>query len=199
MEGWVVPLQNKVIGQNHVQNPSFEYKAWYKSRYQIFIGNNVTPKTDPGDYIIENSGNITVYAGVEIVIKDGFHAKPGSTFHAFIQEPSDCYVSGGKSASTISENSGGTEKILLADEGVISDEKNNVILIPNPNTGNFIFSIEETHPNGQLYVYGLDGKIYYEQSIYQSKTALELSLAKGVYLVVFISGQKRETAKLVIQ
>ncbi len=199
VEGWVVPLQNKVIGQNHVQNPSFEYKAWYKSRYQIFIGNNVTPKTDPGDYIIENSGNITVYAGVEIVIKDGFHAKPGSTFHAFIQEPSDCYVSGGKSASTISENSGGTEKILLADEGVISDEKNNVILIPNPNTGNFIFSIEETHPNGQLYVYGLDGKIYYEQSIYQSKTALELSLAKGVYLVVFISGQKRETAKLVIQ
>jgi hypothetical protein len=44
----------------------------------------VTPKTDPGGYIIEKTGDITVKAQNSISIKPGFHAQSGSDFHAFI-------------------------------------------------------------------------------------------------------------------
>lgn len=87
IESDVVYLQNKIIGKNHVQNvPSYKYKAWYKAYTRIEIGNLVSPKTDPGDYIIEKTGDITVYAGETVVLRPGFHAQNGSTFHAFIKK-----------------------------------------------------------------------------------------------------------------
>jgi hypothetical protein len=86
IESDVVYLQNKTIGKNHVQNvPSYKYRAWYKAYTRIEIGNLVTPQTDPGDYIIEATGDITVYAGESVILKPGFHAQNGSTFHAFIK------------------------------------------------------------------------------------------------------------------
>lgn len=89
IESDVVYLQNKIIGKNHVQGvPSYKYRAWYKAYTRIEIGNLVTPKTDPGDYVIEATGDITVYAGESIILKPGFHAQNGSTFHAFIKQ--DC-------------------------------------------------------------------------------------------------------------
>jgi hypothetical protein len=65
-------------------DPTYKYRAWYKAFTRVEIGNLVTPKTDPGDYIIEKTGDITVYAGESVVLKPGFHAQNGSTFHAFI-------------------------------------------------------------------------------------------------------------------
>lgn len=86
--------QNRDIGLNHVQGvPTYKYRAWYKAYARIEsdsyrIGNLVTPKTDLGDYIIEKTGEITVYAGQSVVLKPGFHAQNGSTFHAYIKR--DC-------------------------------------------------------------------------------------------------------------
>ena len=85
VESDVVYLQNKTIGDNHTQmDPTFKYRAWYKAYTRIEIGNLVSPKTDPGDYIIEKTGDITVYAGESVVLKPGFHAQNGCKFHAFI-------------------------------------------------------------------------------------------------------------------
>jgi hypothetical protein len=87
-------LQNCAIANNHTQmDPTYKYRAWYKAYSRIEsdsyrIGNLVTPKTDPGDYIIEKTGDITVYAGESVVLKPGFHAQNGSKFHAFIKQ--DC-------------------------------------------------------------------------------------------------------------
>jgi hypothetical protein len=63
-------LQNKTIGDNHTQmDPTYKYRAWHKAFTRIEIGNLVTPKTDPGDYIIEKTVDITVYAGQSAVLK----------------------------------------------------------------------------------------------------------------------------------
>jgi hypothetical protein len=89
VESDIVYLQNKTIGDNHTQmDPTYRYRAWYKAFTRIEIGNLVTPKTDPGDYIIEKTGEITVYAGESVVLKPGFHAQNGSKFHVFIKR--DC-------------------------------------------------------------------------------------------------------------
>lgn len=199
IEGFVVPLQNKVIGENHVQNAAYEYKAWYKSRDQVIIGNKVTPKTDPGDYIIEQTGNITVYAGKSVVIKSGFHAKAGSTFHAFIQEASGCYWDGVKSDAPPSSNSDNNEKKAKTfKERSTINEALQIKLIPNPNSGNFIFDVNQANPKGDLYVYGLDGKLHYEQSVTQTQTQLEIFLKNGLYLVVYKTATERQTTKLII-
>lgn len=84
VEADIVCLQNKTIGKNHVQTNGYKYKAWYKAYDQILIGHLVTPKTDPGDYIIEDSGEITVHAGNSITLSPGFHAQADSYFHAYI-------------------------------------------------------------------------------------------------------------------
>ncbi len=91
VEADIVCLQNKVIGKNHIQTVGYKYRAWYKAVNQIWIGYLVSPKTDAGDYIIESSGDITVYAGQSVTIQPGFHlpvrrtgAQAGSDFHAFI-------------------------------------------------------------------------------------------------------------------
>ncbi|MFA7274903.1 MAG: 3-coathanger stack domain-containing protein [Crocinitomicaceae bacterium] len=84
VEADIVCLQNKTIGKNHKLDPTYKYKAWYKAYDQILIGNHVTPKTDPGDYIIEKTGVIDVHAGNSITLSPGFHSQSGSDFHAFI-------------------------------------------------------------------------------------------------------------------
>jgi hypothetical protein len=198
VEGFIVPLQNKVIGENHAQNANYEYKAWYKSRDQVIIGSNVTPKTDPGDYIIEQTGNITVYGGKSVLIKSGFHSKAGSTFHAFIREASDCYGDYGKSEDITSSNSDNENTAETFMEKSTTKEVLKIKLIPNPNYGNFIFEVNQTNPKGSLYVYGLDGKLYYQQSVNQTQTRLDLPIKNGLYLVVYKTAREMQTIKLII-
>jgi hypothetical protein len=40
----------------------------------------VSPKTDPGDYIIEKTGVVDVHAKNSITLSPGFHAQAGSAF-----------------------------------------------------------------------------------------------------------------------
>jgi hypothetical protein len=127
VESDVVYLQNKTIGKNHVQGvPSYKYRAWYKAYTRIEIGHLVTPKTDPGNYVIEKTGDITVYAGESVVLKPGFHAHNGSTFHAFIKR--DCIRPPANVPVNTSfqepENSTFTESIL-ADKTNYSTEGSN--------------------------------------------------------------------------
>lgn len=51
------------------------------AKHSIVLGNLVTPTTDPGDYIVEANGKLTLKAGDEIVLKSGVHFKAGSTVH----------------------------------------------------------------------------------------------------------------------
>jgi hypothetical protein len=86
IESDVVYLQNKTIGENHIQNvPSYKYRAWYKAYTRIEIGNLVSPKTDPGNYVVEANANLQLRAGSSIIFKPGTHFKAGSTVHAKIE------------------------------------------------------------------------------------------------------------------
>ncbi|WP_158276186.1 T9SS type A sorting domain-containing protein [Brumimicrobium oceani] len=71
-------------------------------------------------------------------------------------------------------------------------------LIPNPNSGNFIFEINQANPKGSLYVYGVDGKLYYEQFVNQTQTRLDISLRNDLYLAVYKTHTEMQTTKLII-
>ncbi len=152
VEAWDNWLQNKIVGNNHVINSNYEYKAWYKARGTFKIGHNVTPKTNPGDYIIKSTGNITVYAKEAVHITTGFHAQAGSKFHAFIQDD-NCAL--GPFYQTQNPNNNPTNfnakneqstnnKSIKSNEFIGYSEF--IELYPNPNSGQFTFKVTLT-PN----------------------------------------------------
>jgi len=151
-------------------------------------------------FIIEQTGNITVYGGNSVLIKSGFHAKPGSTFHAFIHGPSECYGGYAKSGTSDSSNDGNENETKM--ETLLAKSTTNeglrINLIPNPNSGNFIFEVNQANPKGTLNVYGVDGKLYYEQFVNQTQTRLVISLRNGLYLVVYKTVKEMQTIKLII-
>lgn len=123
IESDIVYLQNKTIGKNHVQDvPSYKYRAWYKAFTRIEIGNLVTPKTDPGNYVIEKTGDITVYAGESVVLKPGFHAQNGSTFHAFIKR--EC----ARPPANFEPETSLLEYQIFHDESSLSEQQNGRII-----------------------------------------------------------------------
>jgi hypothetical protein len=193
-------LQNKIIGKNHVINSNYEYKAWYKASGTMFIGHNVTPKTNPGDYIIEPTGNITVYANNAVVIKPGFHAENGSTFHAFINGPPICDDSNRDKQTNNEQNQ---KEIVNKSFTIIQENYVNLDeakLYPNPNTGQFIFEVNLINKkHNQLIIYTLTGQQVYAQQITKNKTLLNLNLDKGVYLVVYNNGEYNQNTKMIVQ
>lgn len=148
IEGDNFYLQNKTIGKNHAQWLSnYEYKAWYKANKELHIGNEVTPKTNKGDYIIEETGNITVYAGEKVVMKPGFHAKAGAKFHAFIKEP-ECEVSNKSILSTNNTENTAEQNNSKSPANMLDTEKQKenkkVKVYPNPNNGTFTLEVTDS-------------------------------------------------------
>src|SRR5690606_38134131 len=90
-------------------------------------GVHVTPKTDPGDYIIESTGDITLYAGNAIYLKNGFHAQSGADFHAYIEESDACFGS----TSREIENTQNTEKSKPRNELDLTEKDNEKIRVEN--------------------------------------------------------------------
>jgi hypothetical protein len=67
-------------------------------------------------------------------------------------------------------------------------------IFPNPTNGSFTFKTDATNLNRILYIYGLDGKLYYQTTVTETNTRLSLNLEKGLYIVVY----NNETLKLTL-
>jgi len=212
VEPWNGWLQNKVIGQNHKIDPNYEYKAWYKCRGVFSIGHHVTPKTDPGDYIIQSTGNITVYANEQVHITTGFHAQAGSKFHAYIYNDGCAYGpflnapnnnnnnNNQTNAKSVNQSYAIDKFDTLQNRSSIEKPTDYIELYPNPNTGQFMFVVKEsTNIYGQIYVYSSTGQQVYSQQIKARKTPLKLNLENGVYIVVYKTETLTKTIKLIVQ
>lgn len=204
IEGKNYYLQNKTIGENHANwlPNDYKYKAWYKADKKLHIGHEVTPKTNKGDYIIEKTGDITVYAGEQIIMKPGFHTQSGSTYHAFIKSP-PCTSSG------MSQNSNNNDKKADENHTIESLENNSkeversevqkVKIYPNPNRGSFTIEINELYVGCEFVIYDTFGKKLYQEILNQNKTLTNYELDAGVYFVTLIKGNNKHTQKIIVQ
>lgn len=201
VEAEEVFMQNKVIGDNHLQSdPSYRYKAWYKAARTLCFGELVTPKTDKGPYVIKNTGIITAYAGVAVVLKPGFHTQPGSVFHAYIEE--SCPPPPGIAPQPDEELAqewieapfalGDSEK-----ETASLDEQNAEIeLFPNPSSGIVTLRLP---PDclGTYEICSLSGPCM--QQAEPKEAEIELQLQPGVYFFRFTNKQGQHfTRKLIV-
>lgn len=199
VEADIVYLQNKVIGKNHIQwDPSYRYKAWYKAYQDIVVGANVTPKTDPGPYTIEDPGEITMYACHEINLKPGFSSANGSSYHAFIR-CDGCYRPHGKNNSEGSNgtnNPGNTEESNLYGKGSESKPENVLKVFPNPTTD--LCTVIFPRASGECTVANVNGNIVYNQRIGEETKTTYLRLPKGIYFLKWIEGREIITEKIIV-
>ncbi len=192
-------LQNQVIGENHVNwIPGYTYRAWYRAYRSITIGNTVTPKTDPGDYVIQQSGDITVHAGHEVHIMPGFHAAAGSDFHAYIGY--DCTRPRGSELATPEKTEKSTDQRFTpfpgSNEHLSGEEKQQLVVFPNPASGNFTVRVPEEFIGGTLTIYDLYGKVMHTQIIERTDSELEKDLPQGMYLVRILKDGQTRTTKM---
>lgn len=199
VEADIVYLQNKTIGKNHIQwDPNYRYKAWYKATDRVVFGDSVTPKTDIGPYIIEETGEITAYACNSVTLKPGFHAKAGSKFHAFIHcdgcsRPRE---QGMKTNNDDSENQVG-EKRVISNETNISPTKNKQkpVLKVYPNPSDNGFTIEFPEAIGEYMISNTNGKLIEENKVLTKTTFIQLP--KGIYFIKWINKGEVQTQKII--
>ncbi|MBK6527128.1 MAG: T9SS type A sorting domain-containing protein [Crocinitomicaceae bacterium] len=177
------------------------YKAEYEASYAIFLGENVTPKTDVAPYEIWNNGNITCTAEVAITMSDGFHAKPGSEFHVRIAPVGYAACTDGKSAQDGTDYVGNENIDQNVIEGEFNSEKavGTYLVAPNPTTGEQSFQI--IGPDDlplTVRLFDLSGKQIYWGRI-EPNTTLYTNLLPGVYVILIDNGTTEQIEKIVIQ
>lgn len=202
VEADVVALQNKVIGKNHNQGlANYKYRAWYKAHSRIEIGNMVTPKTNPGDYIIESTGDITVYAGQSVSLKPGFHAQAGSDFHAFIaydgcSRPREEGKSSDSNSQTMELDNNAVQQL-----NDIGDSKNettlDIVVYPNPTRGSFVIKVPKEQLGGSYTIVNANG-IVLQTGVINITTDKKIELPNGVYFVHWRYNETLRIKKIIV-
>lgn len=197
VEADIVYLQNKTIGKNHVQwKPSYRYKAWYKAHDKIVFGSNVTPKTDPGPYIIEKTGEITAYACNGVLLTDGFHTKQGSSFHAF-EYCVGCSRPREKSGNSGNEEDEGEMRqkapLKIIEEKKQGTEISQLKVYPNPSDKEFTIAFSKVE--GEYIISNVNGKIIQKGDVYKSSMLIHLS--EGIYFIKWINKNGIQTQKMI--
>jgi hypothetical protein len=148
-----------------------------------------------------NNGTVSYKAGIEIVLKDGFHAKSGSNLTAQI-EPLDCNATQSISFSPIRDES--PNDIIIENLNFSLSQPQipyQINLLPNPNNGSF--HIETNFPLtdiAHLKITNLLGVTVYETKNLTSNTIQLQNAAAGLYFVVMILKDGSVlTQKMVVQ
>jgi hypothetical protein len=202
VEADVVALQNKVIGKNHNQGlANYKYRAWYKAHSRIEIGNTVTPKTNPGDYIIESTGDITVYAGQSVSLKPGFHAQAGSDFHAFIaydgcSRPREDGKSSDSNSQTTELDNNTNQN--LTDFGDSNNETiPDIVVYPNPTRGSFVIKVPHEQLGGSYSIINTNGNVL-QTGVIKNSTHKKIELPNGVYFLHWKHNETLSIKKIIV-
>ncbi|MCX7728865.1 MAG: T9SS type A sorting domain-containing protein [Bacteroidia bacterium] len=197
-------LQNEVY-----PNPNFSNEEdVFEARNTITAGKNVTSKTSVGDFVVNPGADITFRAGDKIVLKDGFKAKEGSHFRAYI-DPFPCVPSNRLSQSEENANNETKEKnfsnnVVMMNQNetnyyVNNGRKQYFLLLPNPaNTSVFIQSAINIQ---SIILQDISGKILLQKA-FKGETSVTLDISNipnGLYFVQIHTEQGVVTEKLVVQ
>jgi hypothetical protein len=77
----------------YVQNTVINTNKNYEALNQIIAGKNVTTSIPYGNVVVESGTKVDFHAGQTIRLKDGFRAKSGTIFHAYIAPFPSCTYS----------------------------------------------------------------------------------------------------------
>ena len=185
VEPWYLGLQNENLGAQARSN--YTYKAHRRAKYRITTGHLVTPKTDPGDYIVEPNADLRLEAGESIHLKPGTHIKAGAKAHLFINYNA-CSGSSSMMVNNDDTNDNINSKSLnrpTNDSESVKVKADDIKIFPNPSHKKFTLASMQDIPIDNLYIFNLSGKLVHsEDKIDVARYDCSHNLEGGTYLIV---------------
>lgn len=207
----IQPLINALINQDlYLQDKTISDSRNYIAGNKIEAGNNVTTSIPNGNFILATGSVVSMRAGNQIVLADGFIASTGSSFNAKTG-PIEC--DGVESQQYRSNNYfDGVSEDILTEEQLTSNEgdlnkilENNnetiesVSIYPNPSSN--YFTIESTTIPSQIVVYNIQGiEVLNLKNIESNTTKIDLSSqSHGIYFLKIEKGNGEYLTKKLIK
>ena len=192
----IQPLINAVINQDlYLQDKTITDARNYIASNKIEAGNSVTTSIPNGNFILTSGSNVSMKAGNQIVLADGFVANSGSIFIAQIG-PIQCdgvesqqYRSSIQnqesivSAEVYNEQSKLNEEVVYRKEEKVITKEESLKIFPNPSDK--YFTIQTTEIPIQIILYNSQGVQLIDYSKIESNfTKIDLSgEASGIYFL----------------
>ena len=172
----------------------------YSARSKIIAGNGVDDlSATHGDVVVKNGGSLDFYAGVEVTLKDGFHAQSGSDVTVAITDFCDPNTTDTKNIVFPKPKLGNTGEFEAAEQenewiekseedfslfDLIKTLENPVVFYPNPVQQTL--NISSTLNKNQMYIYNMNGNLLYTAQ-FDRNTAVDVSgFSAGIYIVKVI-------------
>ncbi len=163
---------------------------------------------EASDYIHANNTvapniNVTFDAGNKVRLQTGFHAKPNSNFHAFIDGCSTALRTTNKAEENVAEVVSIKRKQAITDqvEPEITQGEYGVKVYPNPFNDNLKIDISgNLQADGAIVLFDIDGKLLVEKSFEIGTSSLNLNTAhlqQGMYILKIRIGGEMLSKKLV--
>lgn len=185
VEPWYLGLQNEDLGAQARSN--YTYKALRRARNTIVVGHLVTPKTDPGDYVVEPNADWVLQAGEEIDLKPGVHIKAGAKAHLqiFYEQCTEKADLPATNPPTPNREIPETDESGSVDNApTMQTESENVTVFPNPTTGTFTVKAGRNQLIQQITIYTISGElIHHVSEIGNQEYRSTLPLTFGSYLL----------------
>lgn len=208
VEDEMVYLQNYRLGWNHNNwTPESEYKAWYKAEKEVHLGEEITPKTDVGKYIVTDHGNLTVYAGEKVVMKPGFEARYGSYYKAYIDPLTNQCVfpksnldkTKKQFQSMYVENNIAEMEERVKTSKVEVNETETILIYPNPNNSNFTIQLPGHQSKGYVVITDLSGRKIDAFQMNNNTFYYSNKLVSGIYILKLCIGKEEYIEKIIVQ
>ena len=176
-EGFSMYLQNKKIG--YYARPNYQYHVDYTTLYKIFMGQDVTNKTNFQPLSIESNAHVDAMAGVEINLKPGVHIKNGAEVHLHIGEL-ECE----KSAASDYGNQDNEYNSFSITSRIKENVEEQVILYPNPSKNAFSIQSSSGSKGSEvnIRIFSLNGVELLSKQLTLGET-MKHELPEGTYLV----------------
>jgi len=182
VEPWYLSLQNDTLGAQ--AHPNYLYKSNRIAKYNIVVGHLVTPKTDPGDYVVAPNADLQLKAGQAIDLFVGTTILEGSRATLTIEYlpcPGGAKMQQKKSTASVTEKNE-AERIDLNKEKFI--KKSEIRIFPNPSNGSFTIANMQDIPFDYFEIYDFNGKLVLKQEqIGRARYECKNCLTKGLYIL----------------
>ncbi len=167
------------------------------------------PKISTKEFTIEPGVTVNMYAGEEIHLTDGFHAKAGSNFRASIN-PNACTdgmrVAGGNGNQQQVNIEEQIVNLVLSENELIQEkntqieiEEQNWLVYPNP-ANSTVNILGNTQENISIILSDISGRIILQHNFTESFYKLDVSaLQQGLYILQLSTQTKTQTEKLLVR
>ena len=207
----IEPIINALINKDlYLQNETITDTRNYIASNTITAGNNITTTVPIGNYILASTSIVTMTAGNQITLSDGFSVLTGSNLDAKIDQ---VYCDGVQSTQFRHSQTNSTNETVYDNNDVINreikitnqNESQTVIksyalrIYPNPTENYFI--VETDILPKQISVYNNIGTEIIENSTIESQqTKIDLTAQPvGIYLIKIIGFDGKITTQKIIK